>query len=135
MSYDDGTIQAAATELYDEHRTIDALLRRLGYATARHELVELLDTLHGALHGHFAHEEYPGGLYQRLGALGEQNQAEVRKLVDEHFRMLAAVRGMSTRVKHDDEPLDVFQAEIAKLVTWLEDHETREHRLAKSATG
>ena len=134
MTYDDGTIQAAATELYDEHRSLDALLRTLAHTTERNKLGGLLDGLHAQLYTHIQHEELPGGLYARLGALGETNEAEVRTLVDEHFRMLSAVRGMAVRVKHDDEPLAVFQAEIARLITWIEDHETREHRLAKAAT-
>jgi hypothetical protein len=135
MSYDDGTIHAAANQLYDEHRGIAALLRSLGRAKERDALASLLTELHSTLRGHFAHEEHPGGLYERLGALGSDSQAAVRGLVDDHFKMLCAVRGMATRVEHDDEPLEVFQAEIAKLLAWIEDHEVREHTLAKRATG
>jgi hypothetical protein len=134
MSHDDGSIHAAANELYDEHRGLAALLRRLGRAGDRATLAAGLDELHAALRAHFAHEEHPGGLYERLGALGPEHQAAVRGLVGDHFEMLCAVRGMATRVRHDDEPVAVFLAEITKLMTWIEDHEVREHTLAKAAS-
>ncbi len=45
MSYDDGTIQAAASELYDEHRSLDALLRKLSRSDDRDAHGTLLDEL------------------------------------------------------------------------------------------
>ncbi len=133
MTYDDGSVKAATNQLYDEHRSLDALLRTIRHTTDRVKLTEQLDELHGHLKAHFEHEEHPGGLYERIGALSDFGEIEVRKLVDEHYRMLSSVRGMVTRLRHDDEPLDVFQAEIAKLVAWIEDHEVSEHRLAELA--
>jgi hemerythrin len=133
MTYDDGSVKSATNQLYAEHRSIDALLRSLRRSEDRDELTELLDELHGQLQTHFEHEEHPGGLYERIGALSDFGEIEVRKLVDEHFRMLGSVRGMVTRLRHDDEPVAIFQAEIAKLISWIEDHEVSEHRLAELA--
>ncbi len=133
MSYDDGGVKAATEQLYSEHRSLDALLAKIRHTTDREALTGQLDDLHSQLRTHFQHEEHPGGLYERIGALSDFGEIEVRKLVDEHYRMLSAVRGMVTRLRHDDEPVDVFQAEIATLVAWIEDHEVSEHRLADLA--
>lgn len=133
MTYDDGSVKSATNQLYDEHRSIDALLRNLRHTTDREKLTGLLDDLHSHLQTHFEHEEHPGGLYERIGALSDFGEIEVRKLVDEHFRMLSSVRGMVTRLRFDDEPLEVFQQEIVKLIAWIEDHEVSEHRLAELA--
>ncbi|MFQ6022486.1 MAG: hypothetical protein ACE5NW_07165 [Acidiferrobacterales bacterium] len=92
-------IRETYKELADEHQHIMMLVERL----KRHEtvlhLVPLLEKLHAELIGHFAREQFPGGLYESLGAYGTEYHDELRILVSEHCRILSAVRGVLERAR------------------------------------
>jgi len=128
------TVEAAEAELHDEHRALRDMVGRVQAAEDVITLAPLLDELHPLLQLHFAHEEYPGGLYDRLGTQAPQFRHDVRQLVDEHFRMLSMIRGLAVRARTpgDDEPAEILD-EARRLVAWLADHERREHAMARAA--
>ena len=123
-------------ELHDEHRTLAGLLGRVRDTEDLLTLTPLLDELHPLLQLHFAHEEYPGGLYDRLGTRSFRFRTQVRRLVDEHFRMLSLVRGLAVRARspRPGEAAEILE-EAHRLVEWLSDHEAREHAMARKAVG
>lgn len=124
-------LELAHSQLSDEHRTIMALVGRLKRNAHDAELEPLLEELHKNLVNHFAHEQFPGGLYESMGAYGSAYHNDLRVLIGEHCTILSAVRGLLEKVRlcgartqpglHED---------VADVVAWLEAHEHKEHKLA-----
>lgn len=125
-------VRAAAEELRQEHREIEDLLWRLERATEANDVVDVLELLVPRLKDHFAKEEYPGGLYDRLGATRHARADELRSLVDDHFRMLSAIR--SVQLANDEQHREQTLAFARELLSWLADHERRERDLVVSVT-
>lgn len=132
MTYDDGSIGAAEAQLRSEHRALNALLKRAVETASADTLTSLLRSLHTELHQHFANEEYPGGLYERMGVLGPRFREEVRHLVDDHYKILATISEMSDRAVAGESPSELVE-ELLALVEWMREHEDREHRMASEA--
>ena len=127
-------IRRAEEGLAEEHRALGQLVGRLASVEALSELVPLLDELHPKLHSHFAHEEYPGGLYDTLGATASTYRDQVRELVDDHFRILAKVRELRGRAgEGDPETAAALIGEARAIIPWLQRHEGREHAIAEQA--
>ena len=85
------------------------------------------------LHRHFQAEEYPGGLYDRLGATSPRFRDDVRELVDDHFRILGTLRGLSSRLRAGDGDLETILRQRGRIATRLAEHEKREHDMALAA--
>ncbi len=132
MTYDDGSIGAAEAQLRSEHRELNAMLKRAVETASAETLTSLLRGLHTELHQHFANEEYPGGLYERMGVLGPRFRDEVRHLVDDHYKILGSIREMSDRAEAGEAPAELVE-ELMALVEWMREHEDREHRMAVEA--
>ena len=93
-------------------------------------VVPLLEKLHGLLIRHFAQEQFPGGLYECMGAYGTHCHEELKVLVREHCVILSASRGVLDRALvagAEDEP-GVLK-EVEKVLAHLCDHERREYVL------
>jgi hypothetical protein len=126
----------AQGELEGEHRELRGLVARLREARDVGELLPALELLHPALSAHFAHEEFPGGLYEAMGALGAAHSSAVRELVDDHYLFLAAVRGLTAAVRHHREgPIDDLLRQAAALATRLRAHEDKESALTAKLSG
>ena len=128
-----GDLEAVRTELADEHRQVMGLVGRLESHRALAGLEALLEELHHTLVDHFAHEQFPGGLYECLGAQEAGAHGELRILVREHCTLLSDVRGLLENAKRA-EPADseMLLGGVAELIAGLRAHERREHRLADS---
>lgn len=127
-------VKQAADDLKDEHKHLRSMLDRLADAPDLATLRQALEEVHPKLHEHFAHEEYPGGFYDRMGACSGEFRNEVRALVDQHYRFLALIRDLSSRAKDagEDEVAEL-QREAQDLVKLLHEHEVVEHELAAKA--
>lgn len=94
-------------------------------------LVPVLEELHTSLIKHFSHEQFPGGMYECMGAYGSRYHDELKVLVRDHCVILSAVRALleHTRIaEQSDEP--ALLAEVAEVLSHLHEHERREHALA-----
>jgi hypothetical protein len=128
----DDSLARAQAALEEEHRALRNLVGRLREVADATALVPLLEELHGALKEHFEHEEFPGGLYQSMGALGPRYAAQVRDLVDQHFLLLAAVRGLADQARRASPPASpALLRDAAALAEQLRTHEADENRLAE----
>jgi hypothetical protein len=128
------TVAHAHEELREDHRRLHALVDRLRGAADPRALAPVLEELHAALTAHFNAEEKPGGLYDALGVCVPEFRTELSALVDDHFRIAAALRDMRDRARqalggaHDSLP-----GEAARLAQVLGEHEKREHAMVDAA--
>ena len=108
-----------------------ALVERLHEFGSTVGLVPLLEELHTLLIRHFSREQFPGGLYECMGAYGSRHHDELKVLVRDHCEILSAVGGLLGRMRAADpreEP--ALLAALADVLARLHDHEHREHALA-----
>jgi hypothetical protein len=125
-------IEKTYRALADEHRHIMSLVQRLEQHHSLVHLVPMLEELHALLIKHFAHEQFPGGLYESLGAYGPAHHEELRVLVNEHCVILSALRGVLERARLANETqAAVILDDVASVVRSLHQHEHREHELAE----
>jgi hypothetical protein len=128
------TVAHAHEELREDHRRLHALVDRLRAASDPDVLVAVLEELHGALTAHFNAEEKPGGLYDALGVCVPEFRAELSGLVDDHFRLAAALRDMRDRARQGlGRVHDSLLGEAARLARVLGEHEKREHAMVDAA--
>ena len=125
------TFEQVYGELEEEHRDLMVLVERVRGLRSTIGLTPLLAELHGSLIKHFSREQFPGGLYERMGAHGSRYHDELKVLVQDHCVILSAVRGLLERTRIAD-PNDetALLVELAEVLTHLHDHERREHALA-----
>jgi len=126
-------LREVLAELVDEHRQLTALLQRLAEHRSIVGLVPLLEELHTMLITHFAHEQFPGGLYECLGVRSPSRHETLRALVREHCVLLSTARGLLERAR-TAAPADegALLDDVAALVEQLREHEEKEYRLAAS---
>ncbi len=125
------TFEQVYDELEEEHRDLMVLVEQVRGHGSTDGLTPLLEQLHTSLIKHFSHEQFPGGLYERMGAHGSRYHDELKILVQDHCIILSAVRGLLERTRvadRDDEP--ALLDDLAGVLTQLHDHEHREHALA-----
>ncbi len=125
------TFQQVYDELEEEHRELMVLVDRIGELRSVIGLVPLLEELHTSLIKHFSREQFPGGMYECMGAYGSDYHDELKILVRDHCVILSAVRGLLERTRaadRQDEP--ALLAEVAEVLAHLHNHERREHALA-----
>lgn len=124
-------LTAVYRELAGEHAELMALVARIDAHPRLPGLLPLLESLHEMLIHHFAHEQFPGGLYESLGAYGSEHHEEIRALVGEHCAILSEVRGLleNTRAAGPAAGPDLLARRDAVLAL-VRAHEGREHRLA-----
>ena len=118
-------------ELVAEHRELMVLVERVRGFRSIIGLVPVLEELHTSLIKHFSHEQFPGGMYECMGAYGSRYHNELKVLVRDHCVILSAVRALleHTRIaERSDEP--ALLAEVAEVLSHLHEHERREHALA-----
>jgi hypothetical protein len=132
-SQHDNPLTRARAELEEEHRGLRGLVGQLREAADPTAAAAILDELHGKLKAHFEHEEFPGGLYASMGALGPRHAEEIRDLVDQHFLLLAAVRGLADQARRApaDATPEILHDAVA-ISDRLRVHEDKEHRLARA---
>ena len=119
------------SELVEEHRDLTSLTHRIRDHQGVIGLSPLLDRLHTLLIKHFSHEQFPGGLYERMGAYGSDYHDELRTLVEDHCTILSSVRGLLERTRVADEEAEpTLLRDVAEVLRHLNDHEHREHALA-----
>jgi hypothetical protein len=122
--------------LADEHRNIMSLAQRLEQHHSLVNLVPMLEELHALVINHFAREQFPGGLYESLGAYGSAHHEELRVLVNEHCVILSSLRGVLERARLANEtPAVEILNEVAAVITSLHQHEHKEHILAEKLLG
>jgi len=118
-------------ELAEEHREIMALVSRIEARGQSEELAPLLKALHDRLADHFAHEQFPGGLYEAMGASGPEHHEDLKVLVREHCTLLSTARGLVERARSvTSAGRDALLLEVGAMIAALRAHEEREHRLA-----
>ena len=128
------TVAHAHEELREDHRRLHALVDRLGAASDAAALAPVLEELHAALTAHFNAEEKPGGLYDTLGVCVPELRAQLSGLVDDHFRIAAALRDMRDRARQGlGRPHESLVDEAARLAQVLAEHEKREHAMVDAA--
>lgn len=125
-------IERSYRALADEHRDIMSLVHRLEQHRSLAQLVPMLEQLHALLINHFAHEQFPGGLYESLGAYGSAHHDELRVLVNEHCTILSSVRGVLERARlaNETQAAEILN-EVATVIKSLHQHEHKEHSLAE----
>jgi hypothetical protein len=120
----------ARERLLREHAALHTLLDRLRPgAAAAHELPALLSELHKALAKHFAHETYPSGYYEVIGACTTELLGDIRELSDEHFLLLATTQSLRERAERGAGNDVTFEHELAALLERLAAHEEHENQL------
>jgi hypothetical protein len=125
------SFQQVYTELADEHRDLMSLTERIRDHRGVIGLRPLLEQLHTLLIRHFSHEQFPGGLYERMGAYGSSYHDELKILVEDHCTILSSVRGLlepTRTADQEDEP--ELLGDVAGVLLRLKEHERREHALA-----
>lgn len=127
-------LQQAYSELAFEHKRILALVKRVQDTPDIPTLIPLLDELHDLLMNHFAHEQYPGGFYDLMGATGSgEYQRQLEELLDDHNYMLSTLRDVLERARASDagEGEGLLQ-EVSDVIGRLHQHERKEHALAEN---
>jgi hypothetical protein len=128
------TVARAHDELREEHQRLHALVDRLRATVDAEALAAVFEELYGALTAHFNAEEKPGGLYDALGVCVPEFRAPLSGLVDDHFRITAALRDMRDRARTAPARVqDSLPGEAARLAQVLADHERREHAMVDEA--
>ena len=122
----------AHAEMADEHRRLMALIARIEAQDSSSGLTPLLEELHGLLVNHFAHEQFPGGLYERMSATDTSCHEEIRTLVREHCEILSTARALleHCRLQGQDTGASLLD-DVSAFIGTLHAHEQREHRLAE----
>ena len=125
------TFKQVYDELAEEHRELTVLVKRVAALHSTIGLVPLLEELHTSLIKHFSREQFPGGLYECMGAYGSRHYDELKILVRDHCIILSAVRGLLERARiADQQDQAQLLTEVAEVLAHLHDHEQREHALA-----
>ena len=118
-------------ELTEEHRALMSLVERIRGHGDTVGLGPILEQLHTMLIKHFSHEQFPGGLYECMGAYGSCYHEELKALVEDHCTILSSVRGLVERTRTPQSQDDsVLLADVEDVLRRLNDHERREHALA-----
>jgi len=118
-------------ELTEEHRELMSLVDRIRGHRGVPGLGPILEQLHTMLINHFSHEQFPGGLYECMGAYGSRYHGELKILVEDHCTILSSVRGLVERTRTpQSRDQSALLADVAEVLQRLNDHEHREHALA-----
>ena len=125
----EAAVRHAAQELRQEHAEIMSLVKQIEDASEPEALPGRLERLHEMLLAHFAHEEYPKGLYDVMGACTAEHRDDLRVLVDQHFSILSNLRGLVERSRGGAKP-ETLLPEAHAIAETLRAHETLEHQLA-----
>ena len=95
-------------------------------------LTQRLEELHTLLVNHFAHEQFPGGLYESMGAFSSCWHKELRELIREHCLILSEARSVLDRSRTTTvHTQGALQAAVLALIDQLYAHEHKEHQLAQ----
>ncbi len=127
------SLEDVYAELADEHKRIFSLVARLSETGAQLDLVPLLEQLHELLVNHFSHEQFPGGLYEQLGARGAEHGDQLKVLIREHCEILSSISALVERARAAGTESELeLREQTARVIEKLEQHEMKEHRLAES---
>lgn len=125
----EGRLQHSYSALAEEHRAIILLLERLGHIHHPIDLAAPIEELHRVLVAHFAHEQFPGGLYESMGAFGSEHHERVRELVGQHCQILAHVGRLVERARAAKDAQGLMR-DVRQLIALIRGHEQKEHELA-----
>jgi len=118
-------------QLAEEHSELMLLVDRIRAHRTLIGLGPLLEELHTMLIKHFSHEQFPGGLYECMGAYGSRYHGELKILIEDHCTILSSVRGLLERTRAAPGRNEAaLLGEVAQILERLNDHEHREHALA-----
>ncbi|NIM27471.1 MAG: hypothetical protein GTO67_02765 [Gammaproteobacteria bacterium] len=125
------SFQQVYSELAEEHRELMSLVERIRAHGEVVGLGPLLEQLHALLIRHFSHEQFPGGLYDCMGAHDARYHDELKTLIEEHCTILSSVRGLLelTRIGRESDVATLLD-EVSQVLQRLDEHEHREHALA-----
>lgn len=127
----DPSFESVYGELAEEHRELMSLVERIRTHRGVIGLGPMLEELHTMLIRHFSHEQFPGGLYECMGAYGSGYHDELKILVEDHCTILSSVRGLVERTRgHGIQDEAKLLADLDDVLQRLHDHEHREHALA-----
>lgn len=124
-------IDRARAALAEEHRSVMSLIDRIEGAGDAIGLEVLLGELHDVLVDHFAHEQFPGGLYEQLGAYGAEHHDAIRALIGDHCRILVTMGRLVERTRAAGRPDAGTLEEVRGVVAAIRAHEEREHALTR----
>jgi hypothetical protein len=119
-------------ELATEHKELMSLVAKVEAFTSAAGIQPLLERLHELLIRHFSREQFPNGLYERMGAYGPQWHSQLRGLIRDHCVILSGIRAISERANQpgaDEDP--TFIGDLAEVIAHLRRHEQEEHELAE----
>ncbi len=126
-------LELASSRMADEHRQLMGLISRLEAAESDFDISSYLEELHNLLIDHFAHEQFPGGLYECMGGYGSGHHDELAILIRQHCEILSSVGGLLERAKvSDPSDREGLFTDLERVVDMLDAHERREHRLASN---
>ena len=126
-------LERVTSRMADEHREVMRLVSRLESIDSSFDAVSFLEELHNVLINHFAHEQFPGGLYECMGAYGSSHHEELCELIRQHCDILSCVGGLLERAKNTTSAdREGLLSDIEAAVESLDAHERREHRLASA---
>lgn len=132
----DTHVKEVSAEIAGEHHRVLALVKRVREAQELDALVPLLDELHDLLMNHFAHEQYPGGFYDAIGAKGPDHAETVSDLIEDHNEMLSRLRNLVERARaRGPSATEGMREEALAVVDRLQVHEEKEHKLAQEVLG
>ena len=132
----DDSFRQVYEELAEEHRGLVDLVARIRAHREVIGLAPMIEDLHALLIRHFSREQFPGGLYERMGAYGSRYHAELKVLVEEHCTILSSVRGILERIRGTSRADEaVLLGDVRDVLDRLGDHERREHTLAEKLLG
>ena len=124
-----GELAAAAEAIRLEHRRLDDQLEGLVAARGLQSLAAVLARLSSSLGAHFLHEESPRGIFDVLSECLPASRPRVRRLVEEHDRMLVVARGLAARaLALADRERGIYE-EAIHFIERLHEHETIEDLL------
>ena len=122
----------AHAAMAEEHVRIMAIVDVLRDVSDPSRHVRTLEELHTLLANHFAREQFPGGLYEAMGAFGSRWHEELRELIRDHCMILSDARSVLERARQaTPQTQDTLQTDLIALLDLLCDHEQKEHRLAE----
>jgi hypothetical protein len=133
MSEERSVVGWARARMRDDHEQLHKVLLRLREESERTVLAALLRELPQRLADHFRREEEPGGLYDAMGVSLPEARGDVGRLVDDHFRLVSMARNLAEEALSPGVTTSALREQAARVASYLDDHEQREHDLARAA--
>ena len=123
-------------QVLDDHAALRDVLVQIGEASDLPVTGGLLERLHTLLEAHFAREESQGGVLSAIAEASPEHRVDVTRLSCEHGEILAAVRGLTARIRSGGtRGLPEVESQVATILRRLHEHDERETDLLSGAVG